>query len=343
LDCNHKAESLLGYSKKELQDKILESFSENKSPFLIKSALINREIALAKGELFFEWRMRKRNGEIFWCNKSLKRAAVGEKDRLIVVVRDITEQKNLEKELVCAREKAEKANEVKTTFLANMSHEIRNPLTGILGMTYLLSKSSLPSEQKEQVRALQISAEILSKMLKDMLTVAEIEVGERVSLEETWDLRESLEKLKSHFLILAEEKGLDFNFSIDLENLPKVTGDREAVENILAHLLDNALKFSSEGKIELKTSLTDQDSEKLTLRFEVSDTGPGIPKNFQDEIFGQFIQLDSSTTKKYPGTGLGLYIAKKLAKQMGGSIRLKSSSSRGSVFIADIPLLKSSQ
>ncbi|WP_432695653.1 AAA family ATPase [Marinobacterium sp. YM272] len=249
---------------------------------------------------------------------------------------DISERKAKE-QAVLARQKAEAANEAKTQFLATMSHEIRTPMNGILGMAQLLKRTELSAKQSMQVSSILSSGQSLLSILNDVLDFTKIETGQ-VSFEEAdFDLRQLLEQVHLLMTPSATQKGIDLISRI-ADDLPaRARGDSRALNQILMNLVTNAIKFTSEGYVIIKAYSLSTSDEGYRIRFEVEDSGIGIPPEAHEHIFQHFSQADSSITRRFGGTGLGLSICKKLAEQQEGRIGFQSTPGKGSLFWIELP------
>lgn len=245
---------------------------------------------------------------------------------------DITAQKTLEAELLEAKEKAEAANIAKGHFLSNISHEIRTPLNGILGFIQVLQGTSLSTEQKEYMDLITSSGKTLMKIVNDILDFSKMESGKLDLVVTDFNPRFLIEDIIKTYASLSDKPRVDLRIRIG-DNLPTIIyGDMMRLRQILLNLMQNALKFTDSGFIEISADVYNQNEDDIRLLFSVKDTGIGIDPMKQRDIFENFIQADPAITKKYGGTGLGLSIVKKLVALMGGFIWVESEPNKGSNF-----------
>ncbi len=235
-------------------------------------------------------------------------------------------------ELDMARKEAVKASQVKSEFLANMSHEIRTPLNGIIGFTRLLLRSRTTPRQRDYLNTIRKSSEALLAIINDILDFSRIEAGKLTLDRVPLDLHELIEDVQTMLAPMAQEKALE-QAAIVYSDVPvHLIGDPVRIRQVLTNLLNNALKFTSEGSVVIRAMLEEQHDHLATIKVAVTDTGTGISEELQKELFSAFTQLDRSSVRRVGGTGLGLAISKRLVEEMGGEIGVESSPGEGSTF-----------
>lgn len=288
-----------------------------------------------------EHRAVHRDGRVIWVECTFKAVGneEGEVDDVVVVIRDATQRKQLEADVIEAKERAEKAAAAKSEFLANMSHELRTPLTSVVGYAGLLKASSgLTQEQVLYADRITAASEALLLVINDILDYSKLEAG-AVELDKSpFYLAEHIEQTVGIIANQCEAKGLELKTEID-EGLPEVlSGDAGRLRQVTLNFLSNAVKFTNSGSITLRVLGAESAEGHYLVRIEVADTGIGLSPEKADLVFGRFTQADASTTRTYGGTGLGLAISRHLVELMGGTIGYDSEPGKGATFWFEVPL-----
>lgn len=286
-----------------------------------------------------EERYVKLDGTVFPVEVAASPCTFQGQSAVQVVVHDLTERKRVETALAQARDAAEAANRAKSRFLANMSHEIRTPMNGVLGMAQLLGEQTqLSDQQRHYLEVLKDSGETLLHIIDEILDFSKIEAGKFTFSETVFDLRQGVNDTLRMLFPQAHRKHLKLNWNVAAKAPVRVRGDPGRLRQVLANLVNNAIKFTRQGWVRVDVDLdrsapaADVEGALCRLRFEVTDTGIGIPEDARARLFQPFAQADDSTTRKYGGTGLGLVICKQIVQMMGGEIGYQSAPGQGTTF-----------
>jgi PAS domain S-box-containing protein len=329
---NPQFTQVTGYSIDEVIGKSLffmEMQEDNKEKY---SEMIE---AMASGK---EWRgeirHKSKNNVVFWeyvCYSPIINSE-GVITNYLRVSEDITERKLMSENLFRAKEAAEAANRAKSEFLANMSHEIRTPLNGIIGMTNLTLQTELTEDQRENLNIINSCAELLLRVINDILDYSKIEAGKMILENVKFDFLNLLEKTYKSHVVHADEKGLRLSYTVQ-KGIPRIlVGDPGRLQQVLNNLISNAIKFTDVGEVKITADIVEIRDDSVKLKFSVSDTGIGIDREKIGLLFKSFSQVDSSITRRYGGTGLGLAISRQLVEMMGGEIWVQSKKEKGSTF-----------
>lgn len=281
---------------------------------------------------------RRKNGELFPAEASISKSTIHGVTFFTAFVKDISDRVASEKAMLLAREEAEEATVAKSDFLANMSHEIRTPMNAIIGLSDLALRTDLNRKQHDYLTKVHSSANALLGIINDILDFSKIEAGKLKMEVIEFSIDEVLENLATVASVKTQEKGLELLFSRDPDVPVNLLGDPLRIGQILINLSNNATKFTDKGEIILTIKLVEKVENKVTIRFCIEDTGIGMTEEQMGKLFKSFSQADTSTSRKYGGTGLGLTISKQLVEMMNGKIWLESEPDIGSKFYFDIKL-----
>ena len=329
--CNSAFENLFRYTRQEAIGSPIDGLIAT-GELLAEAREAVRRTFEGKGLSMITRRQRKDRSlvdvEIHTVGLIVKGEVVGS----LAIFQDISVRKRTEEEMQRAKEAAEAASRAKSEFLANMSHEIRTPLNGVIGMTDLALDTDLTSEQREYLETVKLSADSLLTVINDILDFSKIEAG-KIDLDAAdFHLREALEATLKTLALRADEKGLELLCEVAPEVPEMVKADPTRVRQVVLNLVGNAIKFTEHGEVALKVAIGHEEGAVRIAHFTVTDTGIGIPPEKLTVIFDPFSQADTSTTRKYGGTGLGLTISSRLVAMMGGKIWVESEVGQGSRF-----------
>ena len=341
---NERFCTIVGYPHDELIQKTVQDIT-HPDDLAASMALLG---ALSRGELprhELEKRYLRKDGSVVWSAlwTAVQRDAAGRPAYSISVLQDISDRKRLEGELRQAKEAAESANRAKDEFLANVSHEIRTPMNAILGMTNLVLDTELTDDQRQCLKTVASAADNLLGVINDLLDFAKIEAGKLELERAEFSLRTVVGDTLRALAVRAHKKGLELIYQVQPDVPDRLVGDAIRLRQVLLNLVGNAIKFTDVGEVDVRIEVSVEVAgtgtmyswsapDEVGLRFTVRDTGIGIPREQQQRIFRAFEQEDTSTTRRYGGTGLGLTISARLVALMRGTITVQSELGRGSTF-----------
>ena len=280
----------------------------------------------------FEWRFRRVDGRVFDAEVNVIALEWAGTPEFCAVIQDITGRKQLQAETERARAAAEAASQTKSSFLANMSHELRTPMNAIIGMTHLALEDGLPDKQRDYVEKANSSARNLLQILNDILDVSKIEAGQMALERIDFEVESVVGEMADVLGLKADEKCLELLFSAAPDLPRRLIGDPTRLRQVLVNLGSNAIKFTEKGEVTVGMEVTDLQADSVELHGWVRDTGVGLSAEEISRLFQPFVQADSSTTRRYGGTGLGLVICRQLVERMGGKLWVESVPGVGSTF-----------
>ena len=360
-DMNEALVNITGMTRNELTDSdFFDYFTEQQKAREVYQEVFEKG-SVADSPLTLRHKDGKLTDVLF--NGSVYKDDKGNVLGVVIVARDVTEQKRIASELIEARIFAELATEIaeeakinaesatilaenavkaKQQFLSNMSHEIRTPMNAIIGFTKVILKTELTSKQQEYLNAIKMSGDALIVLINDILDLAKVDAGKMTFEKTPFKMKSSIAAMLHLFETKIQEKNLKLIREYDNKIPDVLVGDPVRLNQIILNLVSNAVKFTSKGKITVSVHLLHEDDDKVIIEFAVTDTGIGIPKEKTGKIFENFQQASSGTSRLYGGTGLGLAIVKQLVEPQGGSIRVRSTVNEGSTFSFTLSFQKTS-
>lgn len=334
LDVNNRALELFGYSREELVYKDFKILRKHD----LTSAEIIEGLKNIKENKFWtsDATLITSRGEDFIAYISIGKIERGDDQFLVYRVRDRRDEIRIQNDLLRARDEARAAADAKSKFVATVSHEIRTPLNGVIGMANILSNTKLDGKQSELVETIQKSGQSLMLLINDILDFSKTESGHVVLNEEEVDVRELVHDIVALLSTHANSKGIYLNMDIEMSVPETIVVDVTRIKQILLNLIGNAVKFTEKGGVTIRGCAKQKSGHSFDLRFEIEDTGIGIPEDKIENLFQTFFQVDASSSRKYGGTGLGLAISKQLIELMGGAISVKSIYGSGTCFSIEL-------
>jgi PAS domain S-box-containing protein len=341
---NHSLEKLTGYTLEELKGNQLGNIL---SPNFHDQELIATSRSKSKNNQSYsiEVLAEKKDGSPIWLSVSNTPIlnSKGKVERQIDLISDITQRKQVEQEMIEAKEQALKLSQAKEMFLSVMSHEIRTPLNAVIGMTHLLLDNDPKKSQVDDLNILKFSGENLLHIINDILDFTKIETGKMELEDFPFNLKTLANDIINSLQVNVKKKGNHLNLLFDSSIPLQLSGDKNRLYQILMNFLGNAIKFTDSGLVELKITLVKEDEAGAAIKFEIKDTGIGIPKDKQSYIFETFTQAKTDISRKYGGTGLGLAITKKLLNMYNAEILVDSVEGRGTTFSFEITFKKTAE
>ena len=337
-----KWKSMLGFAENEIED-ILEEWEKRVHPDDVSQVMSEiKDYLEGRSENYAnEHRVLCKDGSYKWILDRgiiVNRGENGKPLRLIGTHTDITERKNTEHLILEAKAAAESLAKSKSEFLANMSHEIRTPMTAIIGLSQLALNKEMPNDVRDSLTKIHQSAESLLGILNDILDLSKLDAGKLILENSPFNLVILFRNLHNFFFDAAKSKNLEFSISVEHGFPNELIGDSLRIQQILSNLLGNAIKFTQHGKIELCIKQIENRADETVLRFSVEDTGIGIKKEHQENLFKPFHQADNSITRRFGGTGLGLTISHDLLSLMGSDFHIDSVEGKGTTIYFDLLL-----